>query len=273
MAVYKVILLIAGKSVEWFALATSIDYVFVGVFLVIAYKKNKGPKFRFSKEKAKSLLSNSYHYILSGMMVAIYGQTDKLMLKQMLDEAAVGYYSLAVSICSMWVFILSAIIDSMYPTILQLSNKDKEEFNKKNRQLYAIIFYVSTFVSVLFVLFGEFAIKILYGVEYLPAATPLRIITWYTAFSYLGVARNAWVVSNNAQKHLKWIYLSSAIGNILLNIILIPLWGASGAAVASLLTQILTGIILPFFIKDLRPNAKLIIEGILLKGLRSRGKY
>lgn len=268
IAIYKVILLFLGKSVEWFALAASLDYICAAVFLFIAYKKNKGPKLRYSKEKAKQLLKKSYHYILSGMMVAIYGQTDKLMLKQMLNESAVGYYSLATTICAMWVFILSAIIDSMYPTILQLNEKDEQAFNKKNKQLYAIVFYVSIIVSILFVVFGDLAIKILYGEAYLPAATPLKIITWYTGFSYLGVARNAWIVSKNKQKYLIWIYLFAAIGNVLLNIVFIPLWGVSGAAFASLLTQVFTSIILPFFIKDLRKNAILIIEAICLKGIR-----
>ena len=44
------------------------------------------------------------------MMVSIYGQTDKLMLKQMLSEEATGYYATAGAICSMWTFILTAII-------------------------------------------------------------------------------------------------------------------------------------------------------------------
>ncbi len=267
-AVYKIVLLILNMDVRWFAVATSVDYVCVAIFLFLAYKKYKGPKLCFSAKKAKQLLSQSYHYILSGMMVAIYGQTDKLMLKQMLDEASVGYYALATSICSMWVFVLSAIIDSIYPTIMRLNEQDEVAFNKKNRQLYAIVFYVSTFVSIMFLILGNFFIKLLYAQAYLPAINPLKIITWYTAFSYLGIARNAWVVSKGKQKYLVYIYLSAAILNVLLNLLFIPLWGTSGAAFASLITQIATSILLPCFIKPLRENAKLMFEAILLKGIK-----
>jgi O-antigen/teichoic acid export membrane protein len=165
----------------------------------------------------------------------------------------------------MWVFVLAAIIDSMYPTILQLHGSDRRAFEKKNRQLYAIVFYVSAFVSILFVLFGNLGIRILYGKEYLPAALPLKIITWYTAFSYLGVARNAWIVSEGKQKYLKYIYVFAAILNVALNVIFIPIWGSAGAAVASLITQIFTGILLPYCIKELRPNAKLMLEAMILK--------
>ena len=46
---------------------------------------------------------------------------------------------------------------------------------------------------------------------------------------------------------------------------MIPLWGASGAAFASLLTQISTILVFPALIKDLRPNVKLMVDAILLK--------
>jgi len=268
ISAYKIILLILHKDVEWFAFANSVDYIFLAIFLVISYKKYNGPKWSFSWKKGKYLLSRSYHYIISGMMVAIYGQTDKLMLKQMMNETSVGYYSLASSINLMWVFVLQAIIDSMYPTIMNLYKTDRDQFEKKNRQLYAIVIYVSIFVAVMFILFGNLAIKVLYGDAYLPAAEPLKIITWYTIFSYLGVARNAWIVCENKQKYLKYMYLSAVFINIILNYFMIPLWGASGAAAASLITQICTSIVLPCFIKDMRPNVKLMLQAFLLKNIR-----
>lgn len=268
ISVYKIILLILQKNVLWFAFASSVDYIFLAMFLLAAYRKYDGPKLSFSWSKGKALLGQSYHYILSGMMVAIYMQTDKLMLKQMLDETSVGYYSLASSINTMWVFVLTAIIDSMFPTIISLYKTDRQAFEKKNRQLYAIIIYISIFVSLVFVFFGKFMIRLLYGVEYLPATVPLRIITWYTIFCYLGVARGAWIICENKQKYLKYMYVSAAVINILLNYFMIPVLGASGAALASLITQICTCILLPCCVRDLRPNVKLMLQGFLLKDIR-----
>ena len=264
VSVYKIWLLMTGKSVEWFAISTSIDYMVVAIVLAYMYRKHNGPKFKCSIQKAKELFFSSYHFILAGLMVSIYGSTDKFMLKQMLDESEVGFYSTAVSICNIWVFLLSAIIDSLYPVILQ-SFEDKMLFNRKNKQLYAIVFYLSVSVSLILSLLASPVIKILYGNAYAPAAAPLRIITWYTAFSYLGVARNAWIVSYSKQNYLKYLYIGAAITNVLLNALFIPLWGASGAAFASLLTQMSTILFFPTFIKDLRPNVKLMIDAVLLK--------
>ena len=136
-----------------------------------------------------------------------------------------------------WAFILSAIIDSLYPEIVQSFQKDRLRYERKNRQLYAIVFYVSLFVSAMICLVAKPFILILYGKTYLPAVGPLRIVVWYTAFSYLGVARNAWMVCENRQKYLKYLYISAAALNVVLNFALIPSWGASGAAAASLITQ------------------------------------
>lgn len=268
VSAYKICLLITKKSVIWFAFSNALDYIAVAILLAISYKKYKGPKLSFSLDKAKALLGKSYHYILSSMMVAIYGQTDKLMLKQMLNSTEVGYYSTAVALCMIWVFVLQAIIDSMFPTILNLYDKDKNAFIRKNKQLYAIVFYMSISISLLFVLFGGLAIRLLYGADYMPAVAPLRIVTWYTAFSYLGVARNAWVVCNNRQNYLKYIYLGAAVINVLLNLLFIPRFGASGAAVASLITQVSTSILLPYAFKGMRENAKMMVEAICLKGVR-----
>ena len=267
-SVYQIIILIVGANVRWFAFATSVDYICLAVFLVAAYKKHDGPALSVSLQKGKQLLKSSYHYILSGMMVAIYAQTDRLMLKQMLGEATVGYYSAASTLNNAWGAVLSAIITAVYPTIIMLHKKSQSAFERKNRQLYAIVIYTSLAVAIVLAVFGKFIIKILYGEAYLPAAAPLSIITWYTAFSYLGVARDAWIVCEEKQKYLKYIYAAAAAMNIVLNYFMIPKWGASGAALASLITQIATSVVLPGFIKDLRPNVKLMGEALILRGIK-----
>ena len=267
MSVYKIILLALGKSVEWFAVASALDYIVLAVFLLIAYFKNGGTRFRYSLEKAKELLQSSGSFIIAGLMVSIYACTDKLMLKQMLGADAVGHYSLASTVSVSWAFILSAIIDSLYPEIVQSFQKDRLRYERKNRQLYAIVFYVSLFVSAMICLVAKPFILILYGENYLPAVGPLRIVVWYTAFSYLGVARNAWMVCENRQKYLKYLYVSAAALNVVLNLALIPSWGASGAAAASLITQASTTVILPAIIRPLRPNCRLMLDAVLFRGV------
>lgn len=266
-AIYKVILLVMGSGVIPFAIATSVEYICVGLLLLFAYQKHRGGKLRVSIPYGRELLKISCYFILPSLMVAVYSQTDKIMLKQMISDAEIGYYSTAVSLSSVWCFVLQAIIDSVYPSIMQAYGKDDAVFQKRNKQLYAIVFYLSLTVSLGFTLLAEPMITIMYGKAYLPAVAPLRIITWYTAFSYLGVARNPWIVCQNKQKYMLHIYTTSALANIILNVIFIPMWGASGAAVASLIAQVLTTMVVPFFIKPLRENSKMMLEAIFFRGV------
>ena len=266
-SLYRIALLVTGKSVEWFAAANALDFGLVAVFLLLFYKKKQGPRFSFSFRKAKVLLGESYSYILSGLMVAIYGATDKIMIKQMLDESSVGYYALALSISTIWTFVLAAIIDSLKPTIMRYHNENKAAYTRMNINLYSLVFYFSLATSLCIALIAPFFIRIVYGDAYLPALSPLRVVIWYVAFSYLGVARDIWIVCERKQKYLKYLYIGAALCNIVLNVILIPSLGTVGAAVASVFTQISTIFIFPLFIKDLRPNVRLMLDAIKLKGL------
>lgn len=267
---YKILLLVKGMSVQWFAVATAVDYLVIAIFLLAAYFAKGGKRFRFSMKKAGELLGASKSFIISGLMVSVYASTDKLMLKQMLDDTTVGYYSTAESVTNMWVFVLAAIIDSFYPTIVQAFQEGKSKFERKNRQLYTIVFYVACGASLVISLLAKPVIQIIYGDAYLQAVQPLRIIVWYTAFSYLGVARNAWIVCENLQKYLKYIYIGAGMLNVLLNAVFIPLWGISGAALASLVTQVATIVLFPALIRPMRPNVKLMIDAVRLKGVFSK---
>lgn len=271
-SLYKIALLVLRKPVVYFALAASVDHLFYGVVLLFFYFRANGQHFSFSWEYGKQLLGKSCHFILSFLMVSIYAQTDKIMLTKMINEAENGFYTTGSSISTMWCFVLVAIITSLNPAIIQAHRENKKKYIFLNKVLYAIIFYLSTFVSIIFTLLGDWIIVLLFGEAYAPAAAPLKILTWQISFSQLGAARDTWIVCENKQKYLKYIYISAAVTNVILNVLLIPAFGAAGAAFASLVAQIVTVMIAPFFIKGMRENSIMMLDAILLKGIAWKRK-
>lgn len=261
--VYKICLLVTGKDVRWFAASHVVEFALIALLLVATYCRSKpgDQRLRFSGKLSKGLLSRSYHFILSGLMVAIYGQMDRIMLKSMLDETAVGYYSAASTICTMWPFVLAAIIDSAKPVILAQFGVDKERFEKYMIRLYGAILYVAFAAAIAITLLSKYIILILYGEAYISAQGALCILCWETAFSYLGVARSTWLVPFGKQKYEKYIAASGAVCNLILNAVMIPLWGVNGAAVATLLTQVITNFVVGFLFRDIRRNNLLILKG------------
>ena len=270
---YRIFLLATEKNIYWFAISYALDYLIIALGLFIIYKKLGGAKLCFKFETAKKLLQKSRYYIVSSMMVTIFAQTDKIMLKLMIDDAATGFYSAAVTCASLTSFVFSAIIDSFRPMIFEHKKKSEELYEKDIKNLYAIIIYLSLFQCIIVSFVASIIIQILYGNEFMLATDPLRVIVWYTTFSYLGAVRNIWMLAENKQKYLWIINLFGALANIVLNIILIPIIGILGAALASLVTQIFTNVIIGFIIKPIKYNNILMLEALNPKVLINSFKH
>lgn len=263
MAVYKIILLVTGAEVYLFALSNSLDYFLVAVMLFFIYRKLGGATACFSWAVGKRMLSCSRHYIVSNLMVTIFSQTDKIMLKAIIGETAVGFYAAAVACAGITGFVFSAIIDSFRPSIFQHKKAgDQAGYEKSIQRLYCIVIYTALAQSLAMTLLSKYVILILYGKKYLPAVPALQIVVWYTTFSYMGAIRNIWILGENKQKYLWILNLSGALMNVVLNVFLIPEFGILGAAAASLATQIFTNVVMNGIIRPLRYNNHLILRGL-----------
>lgn len=265
---YKVFLLITGKNVYWFAMSYTIDYFLIAVMLLVIYRKLGGQKLAVDIKLGKQLFSKSRYYIVPGLMVAIFSQTDKIMLNNMLGQTATGYYSAAVTIATIPAFVYSAIIDSYRPIIFA-NQGNQEQLEQSLRQLYSIVIYISLAQSVVMTVFAELIVGILYGEEFHEAVNALRIVVWFVTFSYFGSVRNIWMLAKGQQKYLWIINASGAALNVVLNMLLIPASGIVGASIASLATQMFSNFALGFIIAPLRENNQILLSSLNPKHLLS----
>ncbi|MEG2993730.1 MAG: flippase [Bacilli bacterium] len=269
MTIYKIIILISQKGVEWFAFSTSLDIILIAIILMLFYKKNSGDKLTFNKKWIKVLLRQSYPFIVSGIMLTIYGQMDKIMIGEMMDTTSVGLYSVAITITGIWSFIPIAFIESARPIIMEKKRQnDNAMYITRIKQLYAFIIWMCIFYGIFITFFSKYIILILYGENYIGAAPALSIVVWYCAFSYLGSAKNIWLICENKNKYEQFFTFTGAITNVILNFLLIPQLGIVGAALATLITQIVTNVLLLFLFRETRENGILIVESFLLKGVK-----
>ena len=259
---YKIILLINLKSIYWFAVSNAFDYAIIALVSYIYYKGQNGQKLVFSSKTAHYLFSKSKYYIIASMMVTVFAQTDKVMLKIMIDDTSTGYYGAAVACASLASFIFSAIIDSFRTSIFEGKKQDESTFEFRETVLYSIVIYFSLFISIITTLFSSIIIKVLYGEDFTNSIPVLQIIIWYTTFAYIGSVRNIWILANDLQRYLWIINLSGATLNVFLNLILIPRWSICGAALASLLTQFFTNIIVGYMIPPIKHNNTIMLRAL-----------
>lgn len=264
---YKIWLLATGKDVRWFALSMGIDYFLQAIGYVGYFNRRGASKLQFDGKEAIRLLKKSYHFIFAALASVIYNQIDRVMLGSMMNTTAVGLYTAAYTLTNVWTFVLSAIIDSIRPLIIKTREEDDGLYKTRMIQLYSIVIYLCIVVSIGMTLLSKVGLMILYGEEYLPAAGTVGILTWATMFSFLGVARSIWSVCENKQKYEKYLTIVGAITNVILNSLLIPVWGIYGAAIATLVSQAVTNFIVAFFIPDMRENSKFIIAAFNPKNL------
>lgn len=262
MTAYKVVLLVLGKDVVWFSISYSIDYFIISILLFIVYKKMNGGKLGFSSELAKKMFNKGKHYIVAGLMVNIFAQSDKLMIKHMMGDDYTGYYSAASTLATMSSFVFVAIIDTMRPVIFESKKQQSQSYHLNIKRLYSVIIYLSLLQSLIMTIFSDFIVRIMYGNDYLPASPTLKIIVWFTTFSYLGAVRNIWMLSEQKQKYLWIINTSGAATNIALNFLLIPKMGINGAALASLITQVFTNIVMGWIIPPIWENNLLMMKSL-----------
>ena len=262
ISVYKILLLATGSNIYWFAVANTLDCIIIVILLLIIYYRLGGKLFSFSKSRAAKLVSVGKYYIISSLMVTVFAQTDKIMLKLMLNEVETGYYSAAVTLTMITAFVFNAIIDSTRLTIFKRLGLSTEAFENGIVQLYSIIIYLSLAQSICMTLLANPLIEFIYGNDFLPAASALKIATWYSTFAYVGSIRDIWLLAMKQQKVLWKINLSGAIINVMLNYLLIPVMGINGAALASLCTQFFTNFLITYLIRSIRRNNTLLIYSL-----------
>lgn len=262
VALYKIYLLVTQKSVLWFAFSNVIDYFLISVMLMIIYKKVGGQKLSIDWRIGKELLYRSKYYIIPSLMVMIFQHTDRVMLKLMVGEAETGFYSAAITCIGISSFVFAAIIDSARPVILKGKESGHKLYEQRVIQLYSVITFLSLAQSIFMTLLAKPIVFLLYGAEFSKTSAILAVSVWYITFGYYGSVRNIWILAEGKQKYLTGINVAGAIANIILNFVFIPIWGAIGASIASVITQFFTNVVIGFIFKPIKDNNRLMIKGL-----------
>lgn len=266
-SIWRLILIFLEKSIYYFAVATTIEAIVLTIFMIVFYVKFKGPRLYFSFQTAKMLMSKSYYFFIAGLLIMIYTQMDKIMLGQMTEVTTVGIFTAAMTIASLWVFIPYAIIESARPIIMAAKDVSEESYIKKYKQLCCSIIWISIGASIAITFLAKPLVLMVYGKEFIDAITVLIILIWSRIFSLIGSTRAIWLTVENLGKFQVIFVGIGALLNVVLNIILIPQYGAIGAAIATLIAELISTFFAVLLFKETRSLFKLIFESFVFKGI------
>jgi PST family polysaccharide transporter len=237
IALIKVVLIKIHAPLVAFAWATLGEVALGATGLIIAYRfKGYSILWRWSLSLAKTLLTESWPLILSGLTIMIYVRIDQIMLGQMVGDEAVGLYSAATRISEVWYFIPTAISSSVAPSIYAAKQVSEELYYQRIKKLIRLLVMISLVVAVPMSFLSTTIITLLFGNGYAAAGSILGIHIWAAVFVFMGVASGSWFIAEGLTQLAFRRTLMGAVVNVILNWLLIPAYAGVGAAVATVIS-------------------------------------
>lgn len=221
-------------------------------------------KWRHQKKYIKYTLICGSNLVVSSLSVAIYPRLAMLLLGYMSGSYMVGVFSVATTLAGAWAFVCNSIITSSLPGIFSENNK-RFAMVKAGRLNLAVI-TCSAPILVFLYFYGEWCINFLYGEKYSNSFIPLIILSFSTMVSLLGTVSARFIAKYSGYSYLSKKMLFVALISFILNFFLIMQYDIIGAAIATLLTEIISLSIMNYFF-DKKVILKMHIKTLLIKPL------
>lgn len=272
MAIMQLALIYVEADLIWFAISVTASTFFIGFGLTSVYQVKFGSLFKMKFDKAymMELLKDSWPLIFSDLVVVLYMSTDKIMLKQMISDEAVGTYSAALRFSEVWYFLGPMVAASLFPAIMNAKKRDAGLYQRRLQNYYNLMVVAALGITIPVALLGPWALEMLFGAEYADAGGVLVIHIWTLVFIFLGVASSKHLVAENQQRMELIRTLIGAVVNITLNFIMIPRYGVIGAAIATLISQAFASYFGYLFIRKYWPVFMMQTKAIFLVDIIKR---
>lgn len=189
-----------------------------------------------------SIFRNSFAYGIKAYLANFFAflvfRADILMIKNFLGDAAVGLYSISVSMADLIYMLPVTIASILFPKLAAVNNtEDKWKVCKKTAKHTV---YIMVFICAVGAIFAKPAVTILYGNAFEPAIPSfLILLPGIFAMSITSII-SSFNASIGFPISVVILYLITSIINIVLNSYLIQLFGINGAALSSTLCYIIS---------------------------------
>ena len=254
--------------------ATEIALTALAFLLVYSLKGGGLVKLLFCYVTAKSLLTQSWWLMLSGIAAIVYLKIDQVMLGQMSSDEQVGIYAVAARLSEVWYFFPIALVSSFFPKLLQAKQISAINYQQNLQKLCDCLFVIALIIALLVIMFGEPIVVLLFGEAYQAAAVVLAIHIWAGIFIFMRALLSKWLIAENLLRFSLVTQLAGALLNVLANYLLIPEYAAVGAAVATVVSYAVASYIALFLHRKTWPMARIMSLSFLLP-LRviAKGKF
>jgi O-antigen/teichoic acid export membrane protein len=281
--VAKILILIVLIFMSFQPNAIVFSYI-LGMFLTMIFsfiicKKILNKMFGVSKLKNslkkktfREIFSYSWPLMFFGVVSSIFYWTDTFFIGFFRDVKDVGLYNAAVPIALLLTLSSEFFIQILFPIINKEYAKNNNEIVKElSKQIAKWIFFINVPIFIVLIIFPGVALNILFGAEYISAENVVRILCFGFLFTSIFQISDRLLCSIGKSKVVLIDILIVSVINAVLNIILIPKYGITGAAFATSISLIILNLIYLFqsqyYIKFIPLRRKMIV--MLIAGIIS----
>lgn len=226
-----------------FAYAAGSGIGLVAIFYTLhRHFRNLLRNFKFSL--IKPIILTAWPFGLMGIMGAIMLNTDIIMLGWLRSAEEVGYYSAAQKIIQLLYILPTLVATSIFPVIARMVMQNAIFVKTTLEKATAIIVLISIPITLIGLIFAGPIISLLYGSEYAPAVLTFRILMATILIVYPSTLIGNAIFAYDQQKSFIVFVLMATLSNVGFNFLLIPKFGIEGAAVSTIVTQLLTNVLI-----------------------------
>lgn len=227
-------------------LGVSIPYIVAGM-LVIIYVLRSG-KTLYNKAYWKFCLPLCLPLVFHGISGIICSSGDRVMIQQMIGVTAVGVYALAYNFANIMDSIWGALHNSWDPFFYEFVKNDQLDMLKDRSRNYIRLY---TCLSAGFILLAPEVYRVFASEEYWEGINviPIVVMSAYFIFIYAFAANYEFCFKRTDIVAIGTVI--AGISNVILNIVFINLMGYFGAAIATLLSNIILTVVHTIFAKRL----------------------
>lgn len=182
----------------------------------------------------------------------VYTHLDELMLGFMTTDADVGYYHAAVRIKSILISLVTALGAVLLPRSSRyVENGEMDKFRSLTRKAFRFVLLAAVPLTVFFVIYARECILFLSGEAFLPAVGAMQIILPTVLLVGLSNLFGIQIlVPLGREKKVLQSEIAGAAVDFILNLILIPRWGAAGAAAGTLAAEAVVLLVQGYALKE-----------------------
>lgn len=255
---------------------TALIFAFFGLLVLFR------PHFEVDPRLLRSMIATSYPLMLNNMLNGLFFRIDSMLLPSLRKDGnlELGWYNAAYKFIDGLNIIPSTLTLAIFPLMSRYAGTQQEGLTRAFRMAVKVLLLCSLPISVGTMLVATPIISLSGGEAYIPhSAIALAILIWFLPFSYVNSVTHYVLIANDRQRWVTISFLIALPFNIVANFILIPPYGYTGAAITTILSEVIllipfwiglhrSGISIPLFSMLWRPLLAAAVMGIAVYFLR-----